>query len=203
MSKYRNPVGGAKRSSNLFYRSGINSLLSRLEKLEHQVHCCGRTKQPIHPTATGSTTIDRESSGEVILWNAGTDADLLTLPTPTKGMNFKIILEEDVSDGIVNITSAGADGDGYFWGQVLVFQADAVDQSFVQIIDRTVTKTDFTHLQLDSNGTATGGKAGDIINLICIADGAWYVDARLTTTGTLAKAAGTGASGSFFTTSAG
>ena len=56
---------------------------------------------------------------------------------------------------------------------------------------------------LDSNGTTTGGMAGDIIRLICVEDGSWYVDAKLTTSGTLAKAGGTALSGSVFATEAG
>ena len=203
MSKYKSPIGGSgKRTTNLFYRSGINSLLSRIEKLEHQMWCCDDNELQINDHS-GSTTITKDKSGQVIMWNAGTDADLLTLPAATKGMNFTIILSENVNAGIVNITSAGPDGGSYFWGQAMITQADAVDQFFAQGVDKSVTAADFTHLQLDSNGTASGGMAGDIIRLICVEDGSWYVDAKLTTSGTLAKAGGTAVSGSVFATEAG
>ena len=44
--------------------------------------------------------------------------------------------------------------------------------------------------------------AGDIINLICVENGSWYTDAKLTTTGTLAKGAASAVSGDFFETAA-
>ena len=202
MSKYKSPIGGSgKKTTNLFYRSGINSLLSRIEKIEHQIWCCDDNTRHILDKS-GSSTIEKEHSGKVIMWNAGTDADLLTLPYAEKGMNFTIILSENVNAGIVNITSAGADGSSYFWGNAFITQADVVDQFFAQSVDKSVTAADFTHLSLDSNGTTTGGMAGDIINLICVENGSWYTDAKLTTTGTLAKGAASAVSGDFFETAA-
>ena len=202
MSKYKSPIGGSgKKTTNLFYRSGINSLLSRIEKLEHQVWCCDDNKRHIIDK-TGSYTAEKADSGKVIMWSPTTDADLLTLPSATKGMNFTIILAESAHTGIANITSAGSDGSSYFWGNAFITQADAVDQFFAQGVDKSVTAADFTHLSIDSDGTTTGGMAGDIINLICVEDGSWYVDAKLTTTGTLAKGAASAVSGDFFETAA-
>ena len=62
MSKYRSQgVGQNKRTTNMFYRSGISSLLSRLEKLEHQVFCCGddgRKPDDIEETAGHGTSFN-------------------------------------------------------------------------------------------------------------------------------------------------
>ena len=184
MSKYKSPIGGSgKRTTNLFYRSGINSLLSRIEKLEHQVNCCGSEGPRSLNTSSGSETLNRSSyNHETVLWDCGTDDDTLTTWYPQKGDSLTIILNTDghASGGAIKVS-----GGGQFWGTYSVaFEGDAADEVGYISIPSDATAANFDHILLDANGTVTGGQDGNRIHLVCTSNGKWHTETTLTTTGT-------------------
>ena len=161
MSKYRNPVGGAKRSSNLFYRSGINSLLSRLEKLEYQVNCCGRKGQKEdYTTHSGtSTTLGREDSNSTILLDSadGSTASTITLPKITDkdlGLKYKFVVKTDNTGGYTIQTGDGDNTTGDIFVGGLNHNSTAASV-FAADNDAKIV--------LDSNLADGGGSVGSFI----------------------------------------
>ena len=94
MSKYKSQgVGQNKRSTNMFYRSGISSLLSRLEKLENEVFCDNCTN-PISEI-DGTQAISRTNNGGTIFWSGEADGESLTLWPGKKGDKLTIMRDGD------------------------------------------------------------------------------------------------------------
>ena len=189
MSKYKSPIGGSgKRTTNLFYRSGIGSLLSRIEKLEYSVNCCGPMSGKGPDPRSGSETLSRSAyNHETVLWDCGTDDDTLTTWYPQKGDSLTIILNTDghASGGAITVA-----GGGQFWGIYSVaFEGDAADEVGYISIPSDATAANFDHILLDANGTVTGGQDGNRIHLYATADGKWHSETTLTTTGTPASIA--------------
>jgi len=189
MSKYKSPIGGSgKRTTNLFYRSGISSLLSRIEKLEHQVFCCDDTEDMY--SVDGTATLNRNTHNySTILWAAEADAETLTLWAPKKGDKLDIILSADVHGSGVSITTAILNSTShYFYGNVIVTQSDADNTISIQTYLASQASSDAAdHINLEDDNTTTGGQVGNRIQLVATADNVWYVNAILSTTGTPAS----------------
>ena len=189
MSKYKSPIGGSgKRTTNLFYRSGISSLLTRIEKLEHEVFCCQDTEDVF--SIDGTKTLDRSTHNySTILWAAEADAETLTLFQPQKGDKLDIILSADTHGSGVSITTAILNSAShYFYGNVFVTQSDAIDTISMQLADTADgLGGPFDHLNLEDDNTVTGGQEGNKISLLATADSVWHVHAILSTTGTPAS----------------
>ncbi|QDP46428.1 MAG: hypothetical protein GOVbin1709_90 [Prokaryotic dsDNA virus sp.] len=187
MSKYKNPYGGngGKKTTNLFYRSGISSLISRIEKIEHEVFCCKDAEDIF--SIDGTATLVRETHNYgTILWAAEADAETLTLYAPQKGDKLDIILSADTHGSGVSITTAVLNSAShYFYGTVFVTQSDADDTIAMQTKSAAESLSDVNdHLNLEDDNTATGGQRGNKISLIATADNVWHVSAILSTTGT-------------------
>jgi hypothetical protein len=185
MSKYKSPIGGSgKRTTNLFYRSGINSLLSRIEKLENEVFCnnCINAMTALDGTQTANRTTSNHGT---ILWSGGTaDGEVLTLWPAKKGDTLTVILAEDMHGSGGSITVA--DTSGYFWGFVVVHD-NADDKLATQRITQAAASAapgTYDFLQLEDDANDTGGQAGDVLRFSCPADNEWHVEAHLGTTGT-------------------
>ena len=187
MSKYKSPIGGSgKRTTNQFYRSGISSLLSRIEKIENEVFCC-KDHDTVYALASNQTLTREVHNHETILWDCGTDDDTLTVFYPNKGDSLTIILNTDAnaSGGGIHVT-----GGGQFWGTVTVgMEAGTADEAGFVSVASDETAADFDVILLDANGTVTGGQDGNRIHLFCTSDGKWHTDTTLTTTGTPASCA--------------
>ena len=190
MSKYKSPIGGSgKRTTNLFYRSGISSLISRIEKLEHTVNCCNLDADTFF-TLSGSTTLVRKTHNHnTILWDGSADDALLKLWYGTKGDTCTVILTADAhADGGGIASSDGAQGS--FWGCISVIkQHNTGDEPCIQCVANNATAANFDHIILDDDGTATGGQNGNRLHFVCNADGQWNVNGTLTTSGTPGSAA--------------
>ena len=133
-----------------------------------------RANQVVHVNQT-ATTLTESQSGDTIFWTHGSTHNI-TLPSATPGMNFKIILTVG-SAHAQNIAAASGDG---FYGKVYVVKSGASDKNATQTVVKA-SATDYIKLH---NGTTTlGGNAGDVIDLVCLTDGFWVVDARLSSTG--------------------
>jgi hypothetical protein len=187
MSKYKSPIGGSgKRTTNLFYRSGISSLLSRIEKLENEVFCC-KEHEKVYPLASSQTLVKATHNWETVLWDCGTDDDLLTLWYPEKGDSLTIILNTDAHASGSNIFVPNG---GQFWGTFAVgFEGGTADETGYISIASDETAANFDTINLDANGTVTGGQDGNRIKLFCTSAGKWHTDALLTTTGAPASIA--------------
>ena len=189
MSKYKSPYGGSgKRTTNLFYRSGISSLLSRIEKLEHETFCCKDAEDVFSIDGTATLTRSTHNYG-TILWAAEADAETLTLFVPKKGDKLDIILSADTHGSGVSITTGILNSAShYFYGNVVVTQSDADDTISIQVADTADgLGGPFDHLNLEDDNTATGGQEGNKITLLATADNVWHVHAILSTTGTPAS----------------
>ena len=189
MSKYKSPIGGSgKRTTNLFYRSGISSLLSRIEKLENEVYCCKDTEEVY--VVDGSKTLNRSTHNySTIVWAAEADAETLTLFHPKKGDKLDVILSADTHGSGVSIaTGTLNNASHYFYGNVFVTQSDADDTISMQSATAAEGASGpFDHINLEDDNTITGGQEGNKISLLATADNVWYVNAILSTTGTPAS----------------
>jgi len=188
MAQYKSPIGGSgKRTTNLFYRSGINSLISRIEKIENEVFCCKDTEKIT--SLAGSHILDRDTYNyDTILWDGSTNDDLITLWYPTKGDKFDIILSAAVHASGSNITSTNQTA--LLYGSISLSDSNAsTDVTLTHRVLSSATLADSDFINLDSNGTATGGEQGNWLSFLATADGEWMVRGVLSTTGTPASVA--------------
>lgn len=108
MSKYKSTIGGSgKRTTNLFYRSGINSLLSRIEKLENQVFCCGDSGllSDVTSLTANKTLGPADSGGTFVLSGSAITVTLPSAAAANKGMGVEIISGDDSEHVITSGTS--------------------------------------------------------------------------------------------------
>ena len=184
MSKYKSPIGGSgKRTTNLFYRSGISSLLSRIEKLENEVFCNDCVSPVIE--LDGTQTVSRTYNHGTVVWTGDADDEVLTLWPAQVGDTLTIVLAADTHGSGGSITVA--DSNGYFWGLVTVRDTNADDKVASQnIVEATAAATpaSYDFLQLEDDATDTGGSSGDVIRLVCTKTHGWHIHADLGTTGT-------------------
>jgi hypothetical protein len=184
MSKYKSQgVGQNKRSTNMFYRSGISSLLSRLEKLENEVFCNSCVSPVI--ALDGTQAVSRTYNHGTVIWTGDADNEVLTLWPGQVGDTLTIVLAADTHGSGGSVTVANSDG--YFWGLVTVRDTNADNVVASQnIVEATASATpgSYDFLQLEDDATDTGGSAGDVIRLVCTKKDGWHVHADLGTTGT-------------------
>lgn len=184
MSKYKSQgVGQTKRSTNMFYRSGISSLLSRLEKVEREVFCTD-CRNPVKEV-DGTYTVGNEYNGGTIFWSGEADGESLRLWPGKKGDRLTVVLAADTHGSGGDITVANSDG--YFWGLVTVRDTNADDKVASQNVTQAAAEAapgSYDFIRLEDDATDTGGSAGDILEFICVKDNGWYVRATLGTTGT-------------------
>ena len=156
---------GSKRVGLARVRSLINANANQMKF---------QKKEVVHINQT-ATTLTVAQSGITVFWTHGATHNI-TLPAAKSGMNFKIILTVG-SAHAQNIAAASGDG---FYGKVYVVKSGASDKNATQTVVKA-SATDYIKLH---NGTTTlGGNAGDVIDLVCLTDGFWVVDARLSSTG--------------------
>lgn len=98
----------------------------------------------------------------------------ITLPAAATGVNFKIILKK-ISGGEVNILTASGD---YFFGKAFVTSNAATGQSRVKTLAENASNN---VINLDPDGSDSGGNTGDVIDLLAVDSTNWLVNASLTT----------------------
>jgi hypothetical protein len=156
MSQYKKQgAGQLKRSTNLFYRSGINSLLSRLEKLERQVFCCSDDTDAVVDvtTATYNASAKTEDGAFFTLNRAG--GITFNLPEATAanvGWNCTLAIETTFTG---TFTLACGSTSDLFTGGVMIAADDAQDESFIAIPD--VSDDDQLVADNDTKGRLVGG----------------------------------------------
>lgn len=174
MAQYKSPIGGSgKRTTNLFYRSGINSLLSRIEKLERNACIDCTSTVAVYDTAT---TIPAQIArdGGTILWNAA--AVQLTLPKCEKGMKLRIIIGVETTAGADIVTSAATES---FFGMIPL-NTDVVDNTGIpqQITYATsiAAPASYDAMKFVAATVSIGGTAGTVIELTAVSNVAWMVN---------------------------
>ncbi len=132
-------------------------------------------KQIVHVNNTATTLTDSQS-GATVFWTHGSTHNI-TLPATKVGMHFKIVLVVG-SNHAQNIATTGTDT---FYGKVVVVRAagGADDKSSCQTVAKGSSQD---HLKLRDRGATLGGNTGDVIDIWCLDDGFWTVDARLSLT---------------------
>jgi hypothetical protein len=138
---------------------------------------------------TSTATLATTDAGKTILIDANSLAGgVVRLPQPVAGMKFtiKIDVSSTTAFTIVTDDQGGSSQDRYFYGKVhLSSTTDTNTQT--QIVARataSTTEASYDTLTIDSNATATGGLAGDTIELVAYDSNGWLVSAALTTSGT-------------------
>jgi hypothetical protein len=179
MSKYKSPIGGSgKRTTNLFYKSGFNSLINRVEKLERNACLdCASTVAVYDAATVIPAQIARD--GGTILWNAANVQ--LTLPKAEKGMRLNIIIGVETTDGANIITHSTSES---FFGTIPLNSdvADADDALGVGVPQQITYATSiaapasYDAMKFVASTATIGGVAGEVIRLTAVSDVAWNVD---------------------------
>ena len=175
MSKYKSPIGGSgKRTTNLFYRSGINSLISRIERLERDACLDCTSTVAVYDTATViPAQIARD--GGTILWNAA--AVQLTLPKAEKGMRLNIIIGVETTAGANLLTHSTSES---FFGTIPL-NSDVVDTGMgvpqqITYATSIAAPGSYDAMKFVAATATIGGVAGEVIRLTAVSDVAWNVD---------------------------
>ena len=168
MSKYKSPIGGSgKRTTNLFYRSGIGSLLSRIEKLENQMFCCGDDGllENLNELTATAVKLGDNDSNKLFVFNT-TAACTVTLPeiTPDNiGWTATFIVKAN-NDNVNRIDTADGNdttGDIYVGGLHGV-TTTAAQSLFIIAADNDAS------LVMDSNDANGGGSVGTVVTVTAI-----------------------------------
>ena len=133
-------------------------------------------KQEIVHVNNTATTLTAEQSGATVFWTHGSTHNV-TLPAAKVGMHFKIVLVVG-SNHVQNIAAHSGDK---FYGKVVVVRAAAAadDKNCCQTVAKASGQD---NLKLRDRGATLGGNTGDVIELWCLDDGFWTVEARLSLT---------------------
>jgi hypothetical protein len=104
----------------------------------------------------------------------------ITLPAAQAGLHFTVKLAVGAGDNHYIKTASAAD---VFHGKAVVNTSHATEAApGVQIVTKsTGLSSVIDRIHLHKTNAANGGQAGDTIELTCVDDTYWLVDARLTT----------------------
>jgi len=149
-------------------------------KFDDDANVFGVGKTNVLKPAAGTSTVSANDSGSLIFLN---DADgVIQLPPAVAGLQYKVVFGIDTTAGCKILATAG----DCFFGTIIVNSTTKTKSSAQSIDHATAIATvasydtlDFTH---DSN--TMGGKAGDVVELICLDSDAWMVSGALISDGT-------------------
>ena len=146
-------------------RVGLARTEALIENLKRELTMGGTTKfagvalSNKAAAASSTTTLTNADSGKIILM--APNAAAIVLPTPVKGMNFKIIQVAPYSTAVCTIKTVTTDGSVFFVGGYA-----SGDSSDGNISDN------------NSNDVITFGSAtvaGDYVELIALSTSLWHV----------------------------
>lgn len=156
MSQYKKQgAGQLKRSTNLFYRSGINSLLSRLEKLEHQIFCCSDDTDAVVDVTDETYFVNAKTQDGAYFTMNRAGGIRINLPEATAanvGFNCTIAVKTAFTGTF--IISCGSSSDLLIGGVTIVDPETAGDTNFFQ---PDVSDDDQLVANLDTKGRLAGG----------------------------------------------
>ena len=146
-------------------------------KADTDINVFGRGKMSVVASTAGTLQLQAEDSGTVVFLN---DANgIVQLPAAEAGLQFKVIIGIDATDGCSILAKAG----DCFFGQIKVLSTTD-DKTEVQDIDHATavaTVGSYDTLDFTSNSATLAGGSGDVVELLCVDDDAWCVNATLTT----------------------
>jgi hypothetical protein len=144
---------------------------------------------------SADTTLEDTDSGSLILWDASTNDTDIVLPACEKGLYFKIFITvaaHTTGGSTINTATNGETGAGndYFFGSYTIYENDTANTSANQTVVKATAAAapeDHDFIVADSNGTTTGGDVGSVIELYGTDNNGWFVNARMSTSGTPAE----------------
>ena len=135
----------------------------------------GRGDESIN-TLSVSTTLTASDSGNTYYLNS-TSGFTVTLPSAAPGVVFKFIII-GANTGAISIATATGD---YVYGKAVVTSNSATGQSRVGTVAQNNSRNE---INLDPDGNDSGGREGDVIEVVAIDSNYWLVTANLTTSNT-------------------
>tara|TARA_R100000664_G_scaffold5479_1_gene10343 strand:+ start:389 stop:910 length:522 start_codon:yes stop_codon:yes gene_type:complete len=128
---------------------------------------------------SSATTLTEADSGSTIVWTKGSAHDI-TLPAAKEGLHFTVKIAVGATANHYIKTASTAD---VFYGKAVINTSDATEAApAVQIVTKASGLSGtIDRIHLHKSNAANGGQAGDTIEITCVDDTYWLVDARLTT----------------------
>ena len=129
-------------------------------------------------TASSSMAAGDGNATHYLDYSSATAGDNITLPPAATGVTFKFVIRQTKPATFKIATAAG----DLMWGKVIV-RKDSDGVGKIQTVNHgTANMNEFKLIQ---NGTDTGGGVGDTIYFEALDATNWYVNAELTTSGTV------------------
>lgn len=124
---------------------------------------------------SAATSITRDSHSERVIYVSGTTGRAFTLPAATgTGSKFRFVIGTTVTSGSHTIKVANAT-------DVMIGNAVVLQDGGDTMVGFECGATDDT---ITLNGTTTGGLKGDYVEVIDVASGIFFVNVRISATGT-------------------
>ena len=139
----------------------------------------GRGNETINQLST-STTLLASNSGSTYYLNS-VSGFVITLPAAAPGVVFKFII---IGANTGNISIVTATGD-YVYGKAVVTSNSATGQSRVGTVTQNNSRNE---INLDPDSTSSGGRQGDVVDIVAVDSTNWLVTANLTTSSTTVAA---------------
>jgi hypothetical protein len=151
----RSPYNGnPSKKKGGFYSSGINVLLNRLDKLEHQVFCCGDDTDEVIEVTAATYIIDSNKDGAFFNLNLAAGMTV-TLPEATAanvGFNCRIAIKTTFTGTFTLAAGRTAD---LFEGGVTILDTDTAD--VVEWFAPDISDDDQLVADADTKGRLVGG----------------------------------------------
>ena len=154
---------GTKRVGWARIRSLINENLNQLKILK-----------PQQITVDDTRLLAASESGATLVWKQGTTHHI-TLPSATVGLRYNFLIKKGSGSAHTIITQTA----DKIYGRAILVKFGAADKCSAQQIEKLGSTVDKIHFKNDE--TTRGGRAGDVVELICVEAGFWLANVRQTT----------------------
>jgi hypothetical protein len=154
MSKKLPYSGNAAKKGREFYSSGINRLMNRIDKLEHQVFCCSDDTDEVIDVTSSTYTAAANKDGAFYTLNlaGGITFNLPEATAANVGWNCTLAVETTFTG---TMTVACGSTSDLFVGGVTLQADDGQDESFLAVPD--VSNDDQLVADADTKGRLIGG----------------------------------------------
>tara|TARA_R110001599_G_scaffold113761_1_gene279170 strand:+ start:1076 stop:1585 length:510 start_codon:yes stop_codon:yes gene_type:complete len=127
---------------------------------------------------SAAKTLTAGDSGATVYLTKNGSGFNITLPDAEVGMSFKFVIAAGGAANHYILTAKVADK---VMGKSTVTTTNATTDTAVQEILKVAGKN---KVHLKSDAATTGGRVGDVVELVCVEAGYWLCDARLYTSAT-------------------
>ena len=168
-------TGGSTSSKALVWNDSTKAIEHRTFPSNSTVSTTlgGRGNETINQLST-NTTLLASNSGSTYYLNSVNGFDI-TLPAAAPGIVFKFIVI-GVGTGNIDINTASGD---FVYGKAIVTSNSATGQSRVGTVASSAGNRN--NIQLDPDSTSSGGRQGDVVDVVAVDSTNWLVTANLTT----------------------